>query len=256
MLKFPPIYSIHYHKHSIRLRIHAMARHGQDGQKKGKPMNKLAFLLCLSIIALPGCGQKKKQVKPVKNMSRTETASADIPLANDDVRSFFDDDIAEFVLLEDDLSADSSTVVSADLSAIASAEEDEFAWINEPEQKNSKVVYFDFDKYAIREDQKESVAQDIAYVREELEKAERNDYTPTVVINGHADHAAGSAAYNLALSEKRAKAVANQFAAEGINVKTVGRGAEVPAVINGKKVTGNRDEQAPNRRAEVNVIYS
>ncbi len=215
-------------------------------------MTKLILLLCLTIIALPGCGQKKKQVKPVKNTPKNEMASIDIPLADDDIRNFFNDDLDEFALLEDELSSDLSAVASAN----DSDETDEFAWINEPEQKNSKVVYFDFDRYAIREDQKTAVAQDIAFVKEELKKAEEGDYAPVVVINGHADHAAGSAAYNLALSEKRAKAVANQFAAEGIHVKTVGRGAEVPAVINGKKVTGNRDDQALNRRAEVNVIYS
>lgn len=218
-------------------------------------MNKLIFILCLTIIALPGCGQQKKQEKPVKKTVKTETVSLDIPLADDDIRSFFNDDINDFALLEDE-DATENTIVAQAVDASDLDETDEFAWINETEEKSSKVVYFDFDRYAVREDQKESVAQDIAYVKEELKKAEDSDCIPTVVINGHSDHAAGSAAYNLALSEKRAKAVANQFAAEGINVKTVGRGAEVPAIVAGKKVTGNRQEQALNRRAEVAVIYS
>jgi len=217
-------------------------------------MNKIIFLLCLTIIALPGCGHKKQQPNSIKNPKRIETASlTDIPLADDDIRSFFDDDINDFALLEDEDIIENKTVAS---NACDLDETDEFAWINETEQKNSKVVYFDFDRYALRDDQKEAVAQDIAFVKEELKKADAGNYAPVVVINGHADHAAGSAAYNLALSEKRAKVVANHFAAEGINVKTVGRGAEVPAIVNGKKVTGNRQEQALNRRAEVNVIYS
>lgn len=214
-------------------------------------MQKLVFLLCLTIIALPGCGRNKKQVKPVKTTSRVETASVDIPLADDDIRSFFDDDINEFALLEDE-DADDKLVASAP----NDDENDEFAWINESEQKNSKVVYFDFDRYSIRDDQKEAVAQDVVYVKEELKKAEKGKHTPTVIVNGHADHSAGSAAYNLALSEKRATVVAKELAAEGIHAKTVGRGSEVPAIVNGKKVTGNRQEQAPNRRAEVSVIYS
>ncbi len=216
-------------------------------------MNKIIFLLCLTIIALPGCGQKKKQTTPIKTIKRNDASLTDIPLADDDIRSFFDDDINDFALLEDEDINENKTVASnsSDLD-----ETDEFAWINETEQKNSKVVYFDFDRYALRDDQKEVVAQDIAFVKEELKKADAGNYSPVVVINGHADHAAGSAAYNLALSEKRAKVVANHFAAEGINVKTVGRGAEVPAIVNGKKVTGSRQEQALNRRAEVNVIYS
>jgi outer membrane protein OmpA-like peptidoglycan-associated protein len=220
-------------------------------------MNKIIFLLCLTIIALPSCGQKKKQARPVTLRPRTEVVSAtEIPLANDDIRSFFDDDINDFALLEDDNSCEVKTLVQT--SGLTDIDEtDEFAWVNEIEkEQTSKVVYFDFDRYTIREDQKEAVAYDIAYVKEELKKADDRGYTPAVVINGHADHSAGSAAYNLALSEKRAKAVADKFAAEGISTKTVGRGTEVPAVVNGKKVTGSRDEQAANRRADVSIIYS
>jgi len=220
-------------------------------------MNKIIFLLCITIIALPGCSQKRNNVKPIKNTSKTETTSfTDIPLANDDIRSFFDDDINDFALLEDEDITENTIIASQSSSDMSLDETDEFAWVNEVEQKNSKVVYFDFDRYSLREDQQEAVAQDIAFVKEELKKADENNANPIIVINGHADHAAGSAPYNLALSEKRAKVVANHFAAEGITVKTVGRGAEVPAIINGKKVTGNREEQALNRRAEVNVIYS
>ena len=79
-----------------------------------------------------------------------------------------------------------------------------------------------------------------------------------MVIEGHSCHSAGSAVYNLALSEKRAKALADRLVAGGVpsqNIKVVGRGQEVPAVVEGKAVTGDRKEQAPNRRDEVRVIH-
>ena len=79
-----------------------------------------------------------------------------------------------------------------------------------------------------------------------------------MVIEGHACQE-GTPAYNVALSEKRAKIVADHFVAAGVpssSIKVVGRGQECPAVINGKTVNGSREDRAPNRRVEVRVIYT
>ena len=76
----------------------------------------------------------------------------------------------------------------------------------------------------------------------------------TIVIEGHACHSAGSAIYNLALSEKRARHVAQKFAEAGIdscNIKIAPRGQEMPIVKE-----GNRKQQAPNRRVEIFAIDS
>ena len=78
-------------------------------------------------------------------------------------------------------------------------------------------------------------------------------------IDGHACHSAGTPAYNLVISERRARTVRNQLIARGISaedVKIVGHGDEVPAVVDGKKVTGGREEQWQNRRSEIHVIYT
>jgi outer membrane protein OmpA-like peptidoglycan-associated protein len=40
------------------------------------------------------------------------------------------------------------------------------------------------------------------------------------------------------------------------NMKIVGRGNEVSAVINGKAVTGSREEQWQNRRDELHIVLS
>jgi len=214
-------------------------------KRKGGFMKKEMLVLLIALFGLSGCGIKKKGTKPVKVSTQTEI---DIPLADDSIRSFFDDEVGEFTLMEEE---------TPDLETAADiGYGDEFAWADEEAFEGAKVVYFDFDRYSVRKDQEEALVHDLSYVQAELKKAAKEGIEPTVVVEGHACHSAGSAVYNLALSEKRAKVVANRFASEGLAVKTVGRGAEVPAVIGGKKVTGDRVAQAKNRRVEVKLVYS
>jgi len=145
---------------------------------------------------------------------------------------------------------DLSQVVSVDAQGSIDGE---LAWVDQDD--GTQPIYFDFDKYAVRDDQEPAVKEDIQYAKKELKK---NDLVPqqaAVVVEGHSCHSAGSAVYNLALSNKRAKVVADRFKAEGLAVKTVGRGAEMPAIINGKAVTGGREQQALNRRVEVKVLH-
>ena len=55
---------------------------------------------------------------------------------------------------------------------------------------------------------------------------------PTIVIEGHSCHSAGSKTYNMVLSERRAKAVSDRLVAAGIpadKIKIVSRGQECPA---------------------------
>ena len=82
---------------------------------------------------------------------------------------------------------------------------------------------------------------------------------PTIIIEGHACHSSGSSVYNLALSEKRAKAIADWFTSQSVpenNIKIVGRGFESPAIVSGKTIEGDKQQQWPNRRVEVHVLYS
>jgi outer membrane protein OmpA-like peptidoglycan-associated protein len=216
-------------------------------------MKKTLLMLLIAIIGLPGCGGS--HVKKAKNakIAKNEAFEIDIPLADDNLRNFFDDEVSEFALL------DQEDIIDIEVDEDPEdrpAENNEFAWAQEEDLGNYQVVYFDFDRYSLDKDQEKVVQQDIAYVKKELKKMAQDGIEPTVVVEGHACHSAGSAVYNLAISEKRAKTVANRFASEGLAVKTVGRGAEVPAVRNGKKITGNRSEQAKNRRAQVKILYS
>jgi peptidoglycan-associated lipoprotein len=104
----------------------------------------------------------------------------------------------------------------------------------------SRLVYFDFDSFAIRPDFKpviEGHAQRLASQRD-----------GRLVIAGHADER-GSREYNLALGQKRAEAVARSIVLLGgdaARIETVSFGEERP------KAQGRSEEAwAQNRRAEL-----
>jgi outer membrane protein OmpA-like peptidoglycan-associated protein len=186
-------------------------------------MKKALSLLLLILALAPACGKKKKNVETRKN------GSMNIPLANGDRRSFFDDEVGAFVL-EDD--------------AMAQGESQQTSWVAQADTKQFKAVYFDFDKYAIRNDQEQQIEADVQAARK-LASSEQKE----IVIEGHACHSAGSKAYNLILSEHRAQTVAKRLEEEGVpadSMKVVGRGTEMPVVLG-----GSREEQWPNRRVEV-----
>jgi|SRR5579863_4000189 len=213
-------------------------------------MKKQLSILLLTIALLPACKTHRKQkAKEVKSTSQTQqVAHVDLPLAGDDLRNFFDESVNEFAFVDEN---DVSQVVSVDAQGSIDGE---LAWVDQEDA--AQPIYFDFDKYAVREDQETAVKQDIQYAKKELKKNDAQVAPTAVVVEGHSCHSAGSAVYNLALSNKRAKVVADRFKAEGVAVKTVGRGAEMPAVVSGKAVTGNREQQALNRRVEVKVLHS
>lgn len=73
---------------------------------------------------------------------------------------------------------------------------------------------------------------------------------PTILIDGHTD-TSGSAKYNLALSNRRAKTVMDALVAAGVpagSISAVGRGESLPLVQ-----TGDNVKKAKNRRAEIRV---
>ena len=77
-----------------------------------------------------------------------------------------------------------------------------------------------------------------------------------IVVEGHTDKF-GTPHYNDVLSTNRAKSVERELVQRGIGtekIKIVGRGQEMPAMINGKEVSGSRQEQWPNRRVEIHLI--
>ena len=212
--------------------------------------------LCILILGLPGCwGKKKSHMKNDKHKKNQMVSQANTPATanKSSVRNFFDDDVEEFIAATQE---EADAIAKSETSA-AKIEKD-FSWDDTDKAKNEPfdVVYFDFDRYTVREDQRSRVEFDIEQARQELAKADATGTAVNLVVEGHACHSAGSSVYNLALSEQRAKVVSDSFSNAGISrerIKVVGRGSEVPAIIDGKPVDGDRTQQWPNRRVEVHV---
>jgi len=211
-------------------------------------MKSCKYLPLVLLVVLAGCGGGKDKKKTTKKKQEVFT-QVDIPTAND-AGFLFDEMSNEFVKLGDNIESDANIVNS----------EDEFKWLENEEvlaNEDFKIVHFDFDKSTIRADQEPLVERNIALAKSLLDEDGGDEVT--FVVEGHACSSAGTRAYNIALSEERAKVERDRFVAAGIpveNVKIVARGSEIPVKINGVPVTGDRVAQGPNRRDEVRVIYS
>ncbi len=77
---------------------------------------------------------------------------------------------------------------------------------------NLKAIYFDFDKYDVRPSDAKTLDGNAAWL-----KTNANNL---VLIEGNCDER-GTAEYNLALGEKRAKAAMNYLVAQGIQASRV-----------------------------------
>lgn len=237
-------------------------------------MKKLSLLVLVLIVGLPGCcGRKQESSRPVKNNTiekymdtegdvvedlEMDVEDPDADYVVDYLNSDFGDEDEEEDEYEIDADESDSDLGDIDLGDLEDEEEGTtFTWIDAQTDDEFKKLYFSFNHYGIRADQKESVNYDIEQVKQLIAESD-SSAQPTIVIEGHACQE-GTPAYNLALSEKRAKNVADLFVAAGVDrtaIKVVGRGQECPAEINGKAVNGSREDRAPNRRVEVRVIYT
>jgi peptidoglycan-associated lipoprotein len=107
-----------------------------------------------------------------------------------------------------------------------------------------ETVYFDFDKSDLRQDARDVLSKNAETILKSLAGAK-------IQIEGHCDER-GSAEYNLALGEHRAKSAKNYLATLGVkaeNLSIVSYGKEKPAV-NGS----DEASMAKNRRAEFVVV--
>lgn len=245
-------------------------------------MNKLSLLTLVLVVALPGCGNKKQSTQSVKknNVAKYADTTGTVmrKTVNDEeegdegeLEGEDSGDEYEYADFEEEDGDDSSVpseddeeyIDLDDLDFADVDEEDEdnqemsFRWVDSQMDDEFKPLYFTFNHYGIRDDQKSAINYDIVQVKQLLADA-GTTAEPTIVIEGHACQE-GDRTYNVALSEKRAKVVADLFVAAGVDkksIKVVGRGQECPAVINGKVVNGSREDRAPNRRVEIRVIYT
>jgi len=110
---------------------------------------------------------------------------------------------------------------------------------DEPMEELDSIVYFDFDKGTLKSDARALL----------LAHAERLKDNPTDVrLEGHADER-GSREYNMALGERRAKAVRDFLVLQGVNrsdLEVISYGEERPLALG-----SNENAWAQNRRVEI-----
>jgi peptidoglycan-associated lipoprotein len=107
-------------------------------------------------------------------------------------------------------------------------------------QATTRVVYFDYDSFAIRSEFQSVIESHAKYIRA--------DKSRKVVIEGHTDERGGRE-YNLALGQKRAEAVRKALSLLGVadnQLEAVSFGKEKPAVQGTTEAVMEK-----NRRAEI-----
>ena len=205
----------------------------------------IQLFLCLLIITTAGCGKKKntmsKNNKPVAKQNQIKSSK----------KTTFDENLQAFALDDDSLHnfAHDTKSTPEEVAPASHKPNAIFQWQDatvDQSKQDFKTIYFEFDKYNITKAQQANLEADIEYAKKMI------DLGKVIVIEGHACDSAGSAVYNMTLSEKRAKFIATKFIEAGVdkaNIKIAARGQEMP-VHKG----GNRHEQAVNRRVEVYAI--
>ena len=200
------------------------------------------FILLSLLLAtfLGGCKKNQKKATDEKSSffsksskKATPTSAEPFDLDNDAMKTF---------ALDDEISKHKPAAKSTP----KPTESPLFSWENvgaEESKHQFKTLYFDFNIDTLKPSQHSALEQDIAQAKKIIKHGK------TLVIEGHACHSEGSAIYNLALSERRARYVAQKFAQAGIdssNIKIAPRGQEMPV-----RKGGTRKQQWVNRRVEI-----
>lgn len=200
----------------------------------------LPVLACISLCS--GCKKEKSSLhkqsffsKVKKNDLAAKEAVKAFELSDDSMKSF---------ALDDKLPQHKSTLPAQNnnINTLLSWE----SITAENSKQNFKPLLFEFNSYDVQPKQNKDLKNNIKQAKQMIKNGK------TIVIEGHACHSAGSAIYNLALSEKRARYVAKKFVDAGIdhkNIRIAPRGHEMPIVKNGDK-----EAQAVNRRVEIFAI--
>lgn len=103
------------------------------------------------------------------------------------------------------------------------------------------IFYFDFDKSELRVDVRAALDEHAAYLRNK---------NGIIRLEGHGDER-GTREYNLALGERRARAIANYLAIQGVpnsQIETISYGEEKPAAM-------GHSEAAWSKNRRVELVY-
>lgn len=215
-------------------------------------LNKFGLLCVVMVFFVAGCGKKTEKTHTHSKGAKNLVSSNEIPVLKEETENFLEDsDIADFAFVDDE---DTAEATKSAVPLVADNDDEDDTLVETDQDLASsysfKTVHFDFNKNDIRRDQRPVLQQDVQVAQQAVEQGK------DVVVEGHCCPI-GSAAYNLALSQRRAEIVKKEMVKNGVpadHVKTLGYGFERPVVWSD---ASNRSqlikELAPNRRAEVVV---
>jgi peptidoglycan-associated lipoprotein len=227
-------------------------------------MNKICGLSLLLVLFTSGCGKKKSDVKKADS-KKIASLDKDLAVFTSDKEELVDNEsVNDFAFVDDeDMDGAHNLVVSADelgrasenktkaLTSAASGSNELLVSADQAEvdqELGFKRVQFDFNKNSIRKDQVKVVDADVQAAKKAVEQGKK------VVVQGHTCQM-GPAAYNMALSQRRAESVKEKMLASGLDaseVKTVGYGYEYPIAYSDSTDRATKiKELAVNRRAEI-----
>ena len=198
-------------------------------------------LILVAIFLFNGCA--KKVVKKEEEVTETKTAEEVVPEGENSTNEsgVKEEQITE-ASPEEGVPGEGmveETPLDEELSGSIS-EEQNVSEVNAVAQEEGKLlpVYFDFDKYSIREDAAEALKKDAQWLK--------NNPDTRIQIEGHADER-GSNEYNLALGDRRAKSIRNYLEDLGVTnpMSTISYGEEKPVCTE-----SNESCWSKNRRAE------
>jgi outer membrane protein OmpA-like peptidoglycan-associated protein len=200
-------------------------------------MKKNIIPLSICLIFISGCSWRNKKTSDASRSS--SISSQEGPSGIEEHSSLFDVNEEAFIL-EESSNPFASREGSIELVDAPLWEQDQRA--------EFEPIYFDFDQYKVKAAQKATIERNIIKIQQAL--TQENAY---VVVEGHACKSAGTPRYNTMLSERRAKEIQKELIKQGIpanKIKIVGRGSEMCKVE-----SGNREQQAPNRRVEFYIVH-
>ena len=197
----------------------------------------LAATLCLSLLALAGCGPKQVSPYTPTGNNMPEGSALDGGMGN------ITEEMGAGSGQDGGLGAGGSEGLDAtggsgsNLSFAGDNQSDAYKREHGRSSPEMRPIYFDFDQSSIRSDQIPSMEHNGSYLK--------SNPSRSVLVEGNTDDR-GTNEYNLALAERRAVAARNylvEFGIEESRIRTVSDGEERP-LFTGQ----SEDEFAHNRR--------
>jgi outer membrane protein OmpA-like peptidoglycan-associated protein len=234
-------------------------------------MKKISLLLMVSAssLFLTGCWKRKKK-------DVIDTKVSGIVLASDESHKTVPDKVetieyvdgsqeylvgeVKTIFADDEIIIPVNEVIPAanneqtfldqlNIQTVTSPEIEKNILIEEKQKESVGIVYFDFD---VSEDVKNQSKDTLKLIVNKLNELIAVYPNLEISIEGHACNSCGSERYNLVLSDDRAKTVKKKIVESTVipSERIFETGYGTSHMI----VSGNRAEQAPNRRAEIFVI--